>query len=120
MSGDDPAPRRRVVFICQAVDEDDPVLPTTVRWIESLAGKDGVDRVKVLALRCGRFDLPGNVEVECFGHPNRIRALAAFYRGVMRSLRDRPDLFFIYQGGPYPLLLMPPKLLRGIPIVHWK
>jgi glycosyltransferase involved in cell wall biosynthesis len=120
MNGDEAAPRRRVVFICQAVDEDDPVLPTTVRWIESLARKPGIDQIKVLALRSGRYDLPANVEVERFGRSNRLATSAAFYRAIVSSLRDRPDLFFIYQGGHYPLLLMPLKLLRGIPIVHWK
>lgn len=117
---DDPLDRLRVVFICQAVDQDDPVLPTTVRWIEALARKRSVDQVTVLALRTGRYGLPGNVDVKRFGRSNRLATSAAFYRAIASSLPRRPNCFFVYQGGPYPLLLLPFKLLRGIPIVQWK
>ena len=110
----------RIVFMCQAVDEDDPVLPTTVRWIESLAKKPGVEHVRVLALRTGRHALPTNVEVIAFRRSTRLRSLAAFYAALRRSLRPRPDVFFVYQGGPYPALLLPAKLLLRIPIVQWK
>jgi glycosyltransferase involved in cell wall biosynthesis len=114
------ARRLRVVFVCQAVDRDDPVLATTVRWIETLARKTLVEHVTVLALRTGRYELPGNVEVKRFGRANRLATLGSFFRQLARSLRPRPDLFFVYMGGPYPALLLPFKLLRGIPIVQWK
>ena len=121
MSGDGGPPKPlRAVFICQAVDEDDPVQPTTVRWIEALARKRGVDHISVLALRTGRHDLPATVDVKRFGRSNRLATSAAFYKAIVGSLRLRPDCFFIYQGGPYPLLLLPFKVLRGIPIVQWK
>jgi glycosyltransferase involved in cell wall biosynthesis len=74
----------------------------------------------VLALRTGRYELPANVAVKQFGRSNRLATTVAFYRAIARSLRHRPDFFFIYQGGPYPPLLVPLKLLTGIPIVHWK
>jgi glycosyltransferase involved in cell wall biosynthesis len=108
------------VFICQAVDQDDPVLAGTIRWIKALAGKTTVERVTVLALRTGQHDLPAAVDVHRFGRSNSLATLAAFYRALARSLRHRPDFFFVYQGGPYPLLLLPVKVLRGIPIVQWK
>jgi glycosyltransferase involved in cell wall biosynthesis len=121
LSRGDGAPQRlRTVFICQAVDEDDPVHPTTVRWIEALAGKRSVDHITVLALRTGRYHLPSSVEVKRFGRSNRLATSAAFYRAIASSLGRRPNCFFVYQGGPYPLLLLPFKLLRGIPIVQWK
>jgi len=121
VNGDGGPPQRlRTVFVCQAVDEDDPVQPTTVRWIEALAGKRSVDHITVLALRTGRYHLPASVEVKRFGRSNRLATSAAFYRAIASSLRLRPNCFFVYQGGPYPLLLLPFKLLRGIPIVHWK
>ena len=114
-------PRRiRAVFVCQAVDLDDPVLPTTVRWIKSLAGKPIVDHVSVLALRTGRYELPASVDVARFGRSNRLATVGAFYSALARSLRHRPHCFFVYQGGHYPLLLLPFKLLRRIPIVQWK
>jgi glycosyltransferase involved in cell wall biosynthesis len=109
-----------VIFISQAVDCDDPVVPHTVRWIEALARKPSIDHVTVLALRTGRYDLPGNVAVHRFGRSNRLGTLAAFYRGVVRSLRRRPDFIFIHQGGPYPALLLLVKLLSRPSIVQWK
>jgi glycosyltransferase involved in cell wall biosynthesis len=60
------------------------------------------------------------VVVQQFGRSNRLATTVAFYRAIAGSLRHRPDFFFIYQGGPYPPLLVPLKLLTGIPIVHWK
>ncbi len=110
----------RVVFICQAVDLDDPVLPTTVRWIEALANERRVERVTVLALRVGRYELPANVVVRRFGRSRRLATASAFLNEVARSVRGRPDFFFVYQGGPYPPMLMPFKLMLRIPIVQWK
>jgi glycosyltransferase involved in cell wall biosynthesis len=117
-----PSPARglSVVFVCQAVDRDDPILAHTVRWIEALARQPRVGRVTVLALRTGRHDLPAAVEVRRFGRSNAFARLVAFYREAVRSLRHRPDLFFICQGGPYPLLLLPFKLLRRVRVVQWK
>jgi glycosyltransferase involved in cell wall biosynthesis len=110
----------RVVFISQAVDREDPVVPHTARWIEALARKPSVAHTAVLALRTGRCDLPANVDLYRFGRSNGLATLAAFYWGALRSLRRRPDFFFIHQGGPYPLLLLPFKVLSKTPIVQWK
>jgi glycosyltransferase involved in cell wall biosynthesis len=117
--GDAPG-RLRIVFMCQAVDQQDPVLPTTVPWIETLASRPAVDRVTVLTLRTGHYRLPENVNVKAFRRSNKLATLAAFYKALLGSLRERPDCFFVYQGGPYPVVLLPFKLLRGIPIVQWK
>jgi glycosyltransferase involved in cell wall biosynthesis len=110
----------RLAFICQAIDRADPVHATTARWVEVLAGKGAVDRVFVLALRTGRYRLPGNVEVREFGARNRPATLARFYREVVRALRGGIDCFFIHQGGPYPLLLLPLKLVLTKPVYQWK
>jgi glycosyltransferase involved in cell wall biosynthesis len=116
----DPTRRLRVVFISQALDRDDPAVPHTARWVEALARKPSVDHTAVLALRTGRYDVPDNVDVYRFGRANRLATLGAFYRGVGRCLRRRPDLFFVHQGGPYPLLLLPFRLVSRIPVVQWK
>lgn len=110
----------RIVFICQAMDRDDPLHASAGRWAEALASKPSVAHVRVLALRTGRYDLSAVKDVYRFGRSNRLAGLAAFYRGVIRSLRPRPDIFFVHQGGPYPALLLPFKLFMRIPIVHWK
>ena len=110
----------KVVFVCQAVDQDDPILATTVRWIEALARSRR--SAGSPCSRCEPDDTGSQptVEVRRFGRSNRLATLLAFYREVLRSLRHRPDFFFIYQGGPYPLLLLPARLLRGTPVVQWK
>jgi glycosyltransferase involved in cell wall biosynthesis len=120
MTAHDTNRRLSFVFISQGVDRDDPVVPHTVRWIEALAGKPAVDHISVLGLRTGRYELPGNVDVYRFGRSNRLATLAAFYRGVGWSLRRRPNVFLVVQGGPYPLLLLPLKIVCRIPIVQWK
>ena len=102
------------------MDRDDPLHASAGRWAEALARKPSVAHVRVLALRTGRYDLPAVQDVYRFGRSNRLAGLAAFYRGVIRSLRPRPDIFFVHQGGPYPALLLPFRLFMRIPIVHWK
>jgi len=110
----------KVVFICQAADRDDPVQATTVRWIEALDRKRSVEQVAVLALRTGRHDLPSRIEVNRFGRPGKLATLVAFYRLLWRAVRrHRPDFFFVHQTGPYPLLLLPFKLVWRTPIVQW-
>lgn len=109
-----------MVFICQTADRDDPLNASALRWAEALANHARVASVRVLALNTGRHDSSPVESVYGFGRSNRVAALAAFYRGVARSLRPRPDVFFVHQSGPYPLLLMPLKAAMRIPIVHWK
>jgi glycosyltransferase involved in cell wall biosynthesis len=116
----EPSSGLTVVFVCQAVDSEDPVLASTIRWIRALAARPEVRRVTVLALRTGPYDLPPEVQVRRFGAGWLAGRLVRFYAALARSLRPRPSLFFIYQGGPYPLLLLPLKLLMRTPIVQWK
>jgi glycosyltransferase involved in cell wall biosynthesis len=110
----------RPVLICQAVDQDDPVSATLVRWIRTLAGDPSVASVRVLALRVGRFQLPDNVVVVNLG-VGRLARLLRFYAQVAFAIRRREaDFFFILQGGPYPALLLPIKLLTGRRVYQWK
>ncbi len=108
------------VLICQAVDQDDPVSATLVRWIRSLARNPSVATVRVLALRVGRFDLPDNVVVVDLG-VGKLARLVRFYAAIAEAIRRRQaDFFFVLQGGPYPALLLPVKLLTGRRIYQWK
>jgi glycosyltransferase involved in cell wall biosynthesis len=108
------------VVICQAIDQDDPINATLVRWIRSLAGDPSVASVRVLTLRVGRFQLPENVVVLDLG-VGRVGRLLRFYAEVVLAIRRREaDFFFVLQGGPYPLMLMPIKLLTGRRIYQWK
>ena len=110
----------RPVLICQAVDQDDPVLATLVGWIRSLAEDPAVDGVRVLTLRRGRFDLPENVVVVGLG-AGRLARLWNFYRQVAVAIRrGEADFFFVLQGGPYPALLLPVRLLTRRRVYQWK
>jgi glycosyltransferase involved in cell wall biosynthesis len=110
----------RLVFICQAVDAADPVHATTVRWIEVLSRHPAVKQLTVLALRTGEHQLPPQVTIRRIGNGGPVRSLARFYLEVARALRRGADAFFVHQGGPYPVLLLPAKVLLRKPIYHWK
>ncbi len=110
----------RLVFICQAVDQNDPILASTVRWIDEFAKKPPVEQVTVITLREGTFALPDNVEIHAIKGRNRLVTLARFNKGVLRSVVRGVDGFFIHMGGPYPVLLLPFRLLMGKPVYHWK
>jgi glycosyltransferase involved in cell wall biosynthesis len=114
------APMMRVVFICQIVDESDPVHASTVTWLKVLARKSQVEHVSVIALRKGVFTLPENVSVRAIKSEHRFSTLMRFYQEILRLRPRNIDSFFIYQGGPYPLLLLPFKLFLGKPIFQWK
>jgi glycosyltransferase involved in cell wall biosynthesis len=110
----------KLVFVCQVVDENDPVQASTVRWLESFAKKSEVDQISVIALRKGNFTLPDNVSVCAIKSKTRLCTLMRFYREILRLSPQTVDSFFIYQGGPYPLLLLPFRLFLGKPVYQWK
>ena len=109
-----------VVYVCKAVDEASPTVATQVRWIRALAARPEVDRVHVLASRSGRAELPANVAVERFGAGSWPATVLGFLRVAARLKRSDADLFFVAQGGPYPALLLPFKLVWRRPLYQWK
>jgi len=117
-------PPWNVGYVCKKVDESSPVLATQLRWIEFLARDARVEHVYVLTPSCGATSLPENVTVRAFGRPARspIRRLASvygFYRELLKISRPL-SFFFVAQGGPYPALLLPWKLLCRRPVHQWK
>ena len=109
-----------LVLTCLALDEDDPILSHVVGWTAMLAGKPGIGRITVISPRVGRYSLPDNVRVRPIGRRNKFATLIAFYRVVFAELRRGVDCFFVFQGGPYPGLLLPVKLITGKPVYQWK
>jgi glycosyltransferase involved in cell wall biosynthesis len=110
-----------IVFICQTVDEDHPTLATTIDWIRRIARHPLVNNVTVLALRTGKAELPENVSVCAFQRPGRLVTALRFYKAVITAvLARKADVFLIYQGGPYPALLLPFKIFMGKPVYQWK
>ena len=109
----------KLAFVCQSFNQDDPIQATTVRWVCTLAGKPGITSVHVLALRVGHYEVPHNVSVQPFGGSGRRATLWAFCRAAIKLART-VDGYFIYQGGPYPLLLAPLRWLLGKALFQWK
>lgn len=113
--------RLNIAFICQSVDLTDPIQATTVRWIRVLSEHQSVNKLSVIALRVGKYQLPNNVEIQKIGGKNRLLTLFRFYLHITRKLiRKEIDCFFIYQGGTYPILLLPFRLLLKKNVYQWK
>ena len=111
----------RLLLFNLATDADDPILGFTTRWIRAIAER--VESVRVITMRAGRLDVPGNVRVDSvgkelgYGEPRRA---ARLYRLVARSLReDRIDACFSHMIPVFALLAAPLLRPRGIPIVSW-
>lgn len=109
----------KIIFICQVVDQNDTVQAGTVNWISKIAKSDCVSAVDVLALRIGSCQLPSNVNIHNIGKGNKITTLARFYSLVLRYGLQKNAIFFVYQNGPYPLLLLPIRIFFGKKVFQW-
>lgn len=119
-----PAPDRQldIVYVCKSVDETNRTLAHQVRWIRALSGHERVARVRVLTPGRGPASLPPNVSVHVFGATGRwalARTLIGFQCAMATAGRGA-SLYFVSQGGPYPALLLPWKVLSGRPVFQWK
>lgn len=108
-----------LVFICSAVDKNDPVVANHVRWIKQLRKDPRVGRLHVLTLRQGEHSSADTV-IQCFRGKNRLQTLQRFTSATIALCRDGYNCFFICQGGPYPALLLPLKWAYGVRLFQWK
>lgn len=96
-------------------------MATQVRWIRALASLDEVAEVLVLTPRHGRADLPANVTVRVIPRGALAVRTLRTWREVLRWRRGRGlDLFYVAQGGRWPAMLLPLKVLLRRPIFQWK
>lgn len=109
----------RLIFITQAFDEDDPVLAVAVAWVRALAAESPITSIHVIALRAGVYPSIPKVTMSVIRARTRIGTMIRFYCDLIWRVRDT-DAFFVHMGGPYPLWLLPFKLLFNIPIYQWK
>jgi glycosyltransferase involved in cell wall biosynthesis len=112
---------RRLVFLTQRVDPDDPVLAATIPKIRALAER--VDEVVVLAQSAVPANgLPENVRVRTFGAAERLRRGLRFERELLRALPA--DAVVAHMIPLYVLLAAPLVRPRRIPLLlwftHWK
>jgi glycosyltransferase involved in cell wall biosynthesis len=111
---------KRLVFITQRVDAEDPVLAATIPQIRALATR--VDEVVVLAQSAGVASLPGNVQLRTFGAPLRPLRAVRFFQALLRDLPA--DAVIAHMIPAYVVLGAPLVRARRIPLVlwysHWK
>jgi glycosyltransferase involved in cell wall biosynthesis len=113
---------RRVVFVTQRVDPDDPALGATVPMLRALAER--VDEVAVLALSAVEGVLPENCRVGTFGGRSRLERLARYEAALLGELRRRPERLVAHMAPIYAVLAAPPARARGVRTLlwfnHWK
>ncbi len=95
---------KKILIITQVVDRQHPILGFFHRWIEEFAKH--CERVQVIALQVGDYDLPTNVTVHSLGKEagkGRIAYLWRFYR-LIYSLRHEYDSVFVHMNQIYVIL----------------
>jgi glycosyltransferase involved in cell wall biosynthesis len=112
---------RRLVFLTQRVDPEDPVLGATVAKLRALAER--ADEVVVLAQSAAAANgLPDNVRVRTFGGDGRLGRGLRFERELARALPA--DAVVAHMIPLYVLLSAPLVRPRRIPLLlwftHWK
>jgi len=111
----------RLLLFNLATDADDPILGFTTRWICALA--EQVEFVRVITMRAGRLEVPGNVRVYSVGKEkgyNEPRRVVEFYRHLFRILReDRIDVCFSHMISLFTVMGAPVLKAKRIPIVTW-
>ncbi len=99
----------KLLFITQKVDEKDPVLGFFVDWIKEVAKK--FDRVEVICLEKGNYELPEKVKVFSLGKENlrrerflaKWRYILRFWKIIFRE-RKNYELVFVHMNQEYVLL----------------
>ncbi len=111
----------RLLLFNLMTDERDPVLGFASAWIRRLAAQ--CERVDVLTMYRGEYDLPSNVRVFSAGRErglSKVARVAGFYRHLLRLLAARPyDACFAHMMPLFAGLAGPLLTARGIRTVLW-
>ncbi len=100
----------KLLIVTQKVDRDDPILGFFHRWIEEFAKH--CERIVVICLQCGTYQLPGNVTVLSLGkeryikQPRIIRrciSILLFYQYIWQKRKDY-DAVFVHMNPEYVVL----------------
>jgi glycosyltransferase involved in cell wall biosynthesis len=86
------------------VDSEDQILGFFIDWIKEFA-KD-CEKVSVVCLKKGKYDLPANVSVYSLGKENgrsRVKYILNFFKLIF-SLKDEYDSVFVHMNYVYVLL----------------
>lgn len=94
----------KLLVLTQAIDRNDTVMGFFHRWVAEF-GKQ-FEKVTVVALKKGDYDLPANVQVLSLGKESgrsRLKYVANFYRYIWRE-RGEYDAVFVHMNQEYVIL----------------
>jgi len=94
----------RLLIVTQKVDKKDPILGFFHRWIEEFA--KNFEKVTVVCLEKGEYNLPTNVKVLSLGKEERrskAEYISRFYRYIWQE-RKNYDVVFVHMNQEYILL----------------
>ena len=109
----------KVLMVTQKVDTEDDLLWVYHNWIRSFAKK--IEKLNVICLFLGKFNLPENVSVFSLGKESgrsKIKYLINFFYYIFRLRRDY-DIVFVHMNKEYILLAGLLWRLMGKKIVFW-
>lgn len=96
--------KKSILIITQKVDKNDPVLGFFHTWILEFSKK--LEKVNVICLEKGEYNLPENVKVFSLGKEegvNRLKYLYRFYKYIWQE-RNNYDSVFVHMNPEYVLL----------------
>jgi glycosyltransferase involved in cell wall biosynthesis len=109
----------RLLLITQKIDINDDLLGFMNNWVVELAKY--CEKVTVICLYKGRFELPENVEVLSLGKESgesNLRYILKFYKYICQE-RKRYDKVFVHMNKEYLWFGWLPWKLMGKKIIFW-
>ncbi len=110
---------KSILVITQKVDQEDDLLGFFVAWLREFARS--FDRVFVIALAKGKYDLPSNVVINSLGKeknaPKFIQAFR-FYK-LLFQLVPQADSIFAHMSPIFAIAAWPITFIYGRKIVLW-
>ncbi len=117
----------KLLVITQKVDKNDPILGFFHNWVLKLA--PNFEKINVICLGIGEYDLPENVKVyslgkEAFENPDfyfvaRLKYVWKFYKYIW-GLRNEYDAVFVHMNQEYVILGWKFWKLSGKKIFLWR
>lgn len=109
----------KLLIVTQVVDQKHSILGFFHRWLIEFA--KNVDKLHVIALQTGDYDLPENVTVHSLGKErgtNKFQQLTTFYR-LLATLHSNYDAVFVHMNPEYVVLAGPWWRLTGKKLGLW-
>lgn len=110
---------RNLLIIAQKVDQDDDLLGFFIDWIIEFS--KNFEKVFVITLLAGNYNLPTNVEVYSLGkenHASKLRQLARFYK-LLFQLVPRSNGIFAHMSPIFAVAAWPVSFIFGKKIILW-